>query len=79
MHWHMYTSFKTGQGDFMFLRQGEALYAMELALSLEKLNFTKLRELWKIANEAEDGQLTDFIGIGPCASQKAFHNHSSWK
>lgn len=35
---------------------------MELALSLEKLNFTKLRELWKIASEAEDGQLTDFIG-----------------
>ena len=35
---------------------------MELALSLEKMNFTKLRELWKIANEGEDGQLTDFIG-----------------
>ena len=35
---------------------------MELALSLEKLNFTKLRELWKIADEAKDGQLTDFIG-----------------
>lgn len=43
--------------------QGEALYAMELALSLEKLNFTKLRELWKTANEMEDGQLTDFIGM----------------
>ena len=43
--------------------QGEALYAMELALSLEKLNFTKLRELWKIASEMEDGQLTDFIGV----------------
>ncbi len=37
---------------------------MELALSLEKLNFTKLRELLRIANEAEDGQLTDFIGFG---------------
>ena len=35
---------------------------MELALSLEKLNFTKLRDLWKIANAGEDGQLTDFIG-----------------
>lgn len=43
--------------------QGEALYAMELALSLEKLNFTKLRELWRIATEAADGQLTDFIGV----------------
>ena len=36
---------------------------MELALSLEKLNFTKLRELWRIATEAADGQLTDFIGV----------------
>lgn len=36
---------------------------MELALSLEKLNFTKLRELWRIATEAADGQLTDFVGV----------------
>ncbi|CAL5229455.1 g12781 [Coccomyxa viridis] len=47
--------------EYTHKEKGEALYAMELALSLEKLNFTKLRELWKIANEAEDGQLTDFI------------------
>lgn len=45
---------------------------MELALSLEKLNFTKLRELWKTASEGEDGQLTDFIGLAPCAPQEPF-------
>ena len=46
---------------------------MELALSLEKLNFTKLRELWKIASEAEDGQLTDFIGMGHTLWPPAHH------
>lgn len=43
---------------------------MELALSLEKMNFTKLRELWKIASEMQDGQLTDFLGVAPTLSQK---------
>lgn len=42
--------------------QGDALYAMELALSLEKLNFIKLRELHRVACNAEDAQLADFIG-----------------
>lgn len=41
--------------------QGEALYAMELALSLEKLNFQKLRELHDIAAAADDAQMCDFI------------------
>lgn len=27
---------------------GDALYAMELALSLEKLNFDKLMQLWEV-------------------------------
>lgn len=35
---------------------------MELALSLEKLNFIKLRELHRVAANAEDAQLADFIG-----------------
>ena len=35
---------------------------MELALSLEKLNFIKLRELHRVACNAEDAQLADFIG-----------------
>ena len=42
--------------------QGDALYAMELALSLEKLNFIKLRELHRVAANCEDAQLADFIG-----------------
>ena len=42
--------------------QGDALYSMELALSLEKLNFIKLRELHRVAANAEDAQLADFIG-----------------
>lgn len=35
---------------------------MELALSLEKLNFIKLRELHRVASNCEDAQLADFIG-----------------
>jgi ferritin heavy chain len=34
---------------------------MELALSLEKLNFQKLRELHDVAAEANDAQMCDFI------------------
>jgi ferritin heavy chain len=41
--------------------KGEALYAMELALSLEKLNFQKLRDLHQIADKHQDAALTDFI------------------
>ena len=35
---------------------------MELALSLEKLNFQKLRELHAVAAKHEDPSMTDFIG-----------------
>ncbi len=42
--------------------KGDALYAMELSLSLEKLNFQKLLALHKVAADAEDAQLADFIG-----------------
>ena len=53
----------------MFHRaQGDALYSMELALSLEKLNFIKLRELHRVAANAEDAQLADFIG--ECCSRQ---------
>lgn len=41
--------------------KGEALYAMELALSLEKLNFQKLRQLHDVADTAGDAQMCDFI------------------
>lgn len=41
--------------------KGEALYAMELALSLEKLNFQKLLALQAIADENKDAALCDFV------------------
>ena len=47
--------------------KGDALYAMELSLSLEKLNFQKLLALHKVAADAEDAQLADFIGAPPLA------------
>lgn len=34
---------------------------MELALSLEKLNFHKLRELHDIADASHDAQMADFV------------------
>ena len=42
--------------------QGDALYAFELALSLEKLNYHKLMELVKVAESTGDNQMTDFVG-----------------
>lgn len=41
---------------------GEALYAFELALSLEKLNFQKLRALHEVAEKHGDSQMCDFVG-----------------
>lgn len=34
---------------------------MELALSLEKLNFQKLRHLHDVADKSEDAQMSDFV------------------
>ncbi len=42
--------------------KGDALYAMELALAMEKLNFTKLRQLHAVAAKYEDASMTDFVG-----------------
>jgi ferritin len=41
--------------------KGEALYSMELALSLEKLNFQKLRALHQVAAKHDDAALCDFV------------------
>ncbi|XP_039049331.1 ferritin-3, chloroplastic-like [Hibiscus syriacus] len=41
--------------------KGDALYSMELALSLEKLNNEKFLNLHKMANEAHDMHQADFI------------------
>jgi len=48
--------------EFFDKEKGDALYAMELALSLEKLNFSKLRDLWAVADKVNDPQMCDFIG-----------------
>lgn len=47
--------------EFNHQDKGDALYAMELALSLEKLNFAKLRALHTVAEEAGDAQMCDFV------------------
>eukprot|EP00210_Caulerpa_lentillifera_P008552 g8157.t1 len=47
--------------EFFHKEKGDALYAMELALSLEKLNFQKLRDLWDVANKSNDAQMCDFV------------------
>ena len=41
--------------------KGDALHAMELALSFEKLNFQKLKELHSIADKNDDAQMADFV------------------
>ena len=43
--------------EFHDAAKGDALYAMELALSLEKLNFSKLRALHSVADAANDANM----------------------
>uniref|UniRef100_A0A2N9FIE6 Ferritin n=1 Tax=Fagus sylvatica TaxID=28930 RepID=A0A2N9FIE6_FAGSY len=47
--------------EFDHSEKGDALYAMELALSLEKLNNEKLLNLHTIGNENNDVHLVDFV------------------
>ncbi|XP_057829788.1 ferritin-2, chloroplastic [Cryptomeria japonica] len=47
--------------EFDHPEKGDALYAMELALSLEKLNNEKLLRLHSVAAQCNDAQMTDFI------------------
>ncbi|KAJ8764133.1 hypothetical protein K2173_005041 [Erythroxylum novogranatense] len=47
--------------DFDHSDKGDALYAMELALSLEKLTNEKLLNLQSIADRNNDVQLADFV------------------
>ncbi|KAG8380887.1 hypothetical protein BUALT_Bualt06G0063400 [Buddleja alternifolia] len=47
--------------EFDHVEKGDALYAMELALSLEKLTNEKLLNLHAVASQKNDVQLTDFI------------------
>ncbi|KAI5346625.1 PREDICTED: ferritin-3 [Prunus dulcis] len=47
--------------EFDHAEKGDALYAMELALSLEKLTNEKLLNLHHVAEKNKDVQLTDFV------------------
>lgn len=47
--------------EFDHVQKGDALYAMELALSLEKLTNEKLLKLNAVAKRTNDVQLADFI------------------
>nr|AFK44133.1 unknown [Lotus japonicus] len=47
--------------EFAHVEKGDALYAMELALSLEKLVNEKLLNLHSVADRNNDPQLADFI------------------
>ncbi|KAL2526669.1 Ferritin-2 [Abeliophyllum distichum] len=47
--------------EFDHAEKGDALYAMELALSLEKLTNEKLLNLHSVASRKNDVQLSDFV------------------
>lgn len=47
--------------EFDHAEKGDALYAMELALSLEKLTNEKLLHLHEVASKNNDVQLSDFV------------------
>lgn len=47
--------------DFHHPEKGEALYAMEMTLALEKLNLQKLRELHEVADKHGDAPMADFV------------------
>lgn len=49
------------ESEFFHPDKGDVLYATELALSLEKLNFQKLRALRRIAEDQKDDETTKFL------------------
>eukprot|EP00252_Welwitschia_mirabilis_P022842 TRINITY_DN629_c0_g1_i2.p1 TRINITY_DN629_c0_g1~~TRINITY_DN629_c0_g1_i2.p1 ORF type:complete len:275 (-),score=54.88 TRINITY_DN629_c0_g1_i2:332-1156(-) len=57
--------------EFDNSEKGDALYAMELALSLEKLTNEKLLNLHSVAANCNDSQMTDFIEGSFLAEQVA--------
>ncbi|CAK7343778.1 unnamed protein product [Dovyalis caffra] len=54
-------SILTPPSEFEHVEKGDALYAMELALSLEKLTNEKLLRLHKVACENNDPQMAEFV------------------
>ena len=61
------------QSNYQNEEKGDALHAMELALSLEKLNFHKLRELHDVADASDDAQMADFVENMLAEQVWAFH------
>jgi ferritin heavy chain len=59
------------EAEFSHADKGDALYAFELALSLEKLNFQKLRQLHEVAERHGDSQMCDFVEGALLADQAA--------
>ena len=51
------------EANYNHSEKGDALHAMELALSLEKLNFQKLRDLHGVAEKHGDAQMQNFIEV----------------
>lgn len=47
--------------EFEHEEKGDALHAAEISLSLEKLNFAKLRELHSLGEDADDADMTHFV------------------
>jgi ferritin heavy chain len=47
--------------EFNHAEKGDALYAMELALSLEKLNYQKLLALHEVSDKNGDANMSDFL------------------
>lgn len=47
--------------EFGNQEKGDALYAMELALSLERLNYDKLLHLWGVLEDNSDAQASHFV------------------
>ena len=47
--------------DYNHEEKGDALYSMEIALALEKLNFQMLYSLHDTAEAANDSQFQDFV------------------
>jgi len=54
-------SIVTPPSEFDHVEKGDALYAMEVALSLEKLTNEKLLSLHSVADRNNDPQMADFI------------------
>lgn len=49
------------ESEFSDEERGDALYAFELALSLERLNYDKLLHLWEVLEAEADAQAVHFV------------------